>query len=72
MITPEEEKDHKPVPTSVVMFPTSQKYKQPGMLDYAWTKFYLNWTTYLKIPMRPDYVNMEVLTQVFQGKRINV
>ena len=41
-------------------------------MNYAWAKYYLNWETFLMIPTKPDYINTEVLSQVFQGKKINV
>lgn len=74
MLTPDSTTDRKPIPDSVQLFPETENEQKRNLEtnNYAWAKYYLNWESFFMIPTKPDYVNMDVLTQIFQGKKINV
>jgi len=37
---------------------------------WSWKKYFYNTDTYISIPKKCNYVNMELLTAVFRGKMI--
>lgn len=39
-------------------------------LRWAWTKYYYNTDTFIVIPKKADYIDMELLTAVMRGKII--
>ncbi|KAL4460282.1 hypothetical protein ABPG74_000033 [Tetrahymena malaccensis] len=53
------------------LFPSTIPFQDIYPMKYAWTKYYFTPQQYFFIPKYCNYVNMEVLVNVFNGKIVN-
>mmetsp|Transcript_20772 Transcript_20772/g.23484 ORF Transcript_20772/g.23484 Transcript_20772/m.23484 type:complete len:314 (+) Transcript_20772:74-1015(+) len=57
------------------LFPTEEediRPEDPSLDSYAWLKFFGGWENFFLMPKNYYFMNKEVLSQVFNGKNINI
>lgn len=53
------------------IFPTDKNEEDVG-LGFGWKKYYRNPRNYFVLPKKANYIDMEILVEVFKGNMINI